>query len=277
MLELHPSLRAARDRRQLWLRLCLAIGIALTAIGTNAGRAAADDIVAVYAVYWAGLPAGHIRLTLRDSTRGYSDKIDIATEGLPYLLTRFRATATAEGRVAQDKSTEPSRYSANYDLHKRRDSRISMQFIRGIGGVLAERGPDDTSHKPLLPERYRYDAIDPLSALERIRQALRATKPGGRFTVPVYDGARRFDVVGQVLPKQQAPAGALRAELTLRPIAGFKGETSEDGDPNDAPRKVQLSISDDARMVPLSITVPVYFMSLIVQFQRLCAAPDPCS
>jgi hypothetical protein len=257
-------------------RVSGAIAAALFAM-TIAGGAAAEEIVAVYTAHWAGLPAAHIRLTLRDGGPGYRDQIEISTEGLPHLFTRFRATATAEGRLASDRPAEPLRYLAAYDLRKRRDSRISLQFVRGIGGVVAERGPDDTSRKPPLAERFRYDAIDPLSALERIRAALRSARPGSRFSIPVYDGARRFDVVGQMLPKSEASEGTLRAELTLRPIAGFKGETSEDGDPDDAPRKVQLTVTDDARMVPLTITVPVFFMPLVVQFQRLCAAPDPCS
>ena len=72
--------------------------------------------------------------------------------------------------------------------------------------------------------------------------------------------------------------GTLRAELTLRPIAGFKGETSEDGDPDDAPRKVELTVTDDARVVPLSITVPVFFMPLVIQLRANSVRPlDPCS
>ena len=240
-------------------------------------QASAEDVVAVYTAYWGGLPAAHIRLTLRDSSPGYHDEIEIATEGLPYLFTRFRATASAEGRLVADGQAEPAHYLAAYDLRKRHDRRVSLQFIPRNGGTVAERSSDDTSRKPPLAEPFRNNAVDPLSALERIREALRATKPGGSFTVPVYDGARRFDVVGRLLPKNGAADGILRAELTLRPIAGFKGETSEDGDPDDAPRKVELTVTDDARMVPLSITVPIYFMPLVVQFQRLCKASDPCS
>jgi hypothetical protein len=266
-----------RSEHRRLLRIVGTVALAFCAITTIAGGAAAEDIVAVYTAHWAGLPAAQIRLTLRDGNPGYHDQIEISTEGLPYLFTRFRATAVAEGRLVANRPAEPLRYVAAYDLRKRRDSRISMQFVRRIGGVVAERGPDDTSHKPPLAERFRHDAVDPLSALECIREALRTARSGGRFTIPVYDGARRFDVVGQMLPKQHAADGTLRAELTLRPIAGFKGETSEDGDPDDAPRKVELTVTDDARMVPLSITVPMFFMPLVVQFQRLCAAPDPCS
>ena len=67
-----------------------------------------------------------------------------------------------------------------------------------------------------------------------------------------------------------------RVELTLRPIAGFKGETSEDGDPDSAPRKVDLLVTDDARVMPLSITVPIFYMPLVVLFEHLCPSAETC-
>jgi hypothetical protein len=250
----------------------------------SARDVAAEDIVAVYSAFWAGLPAANIRLKLGDGSPryhdepGYHDEIEIATLGLPHLFTRFRATASAEGHRTADRPAEPLHYLAVYDLRKRHDSRISMQFVRRAGAVIAERSTDDTSRKPPLVEAFRKNTVDPLSALERIREGLRAMRGGGSFTIPVYDGARRFDIVGRVLPKKKDDAdGVLRAELTLRAIAGFKGETSEDGDPDDAPRKVELTVTDDARILPLSIKVPVFFMPLVVQFQRLCALSDPCT
>jgi hypothetical protein len=267
---------AMRYRLQRRRRLGCALSIALLGATTTGRKAAAEDITAVYSAFWAGLPAGQIRVKLRDSGSGYSDEIEISTQGLPRLFTRFRATALAEGRRVADRPAEPSHYLAVYDLWKRRDSRVSMQFVNHTGTMIAERGPDDTSRKPPLAEAFRKNAVDPLSAIERIRGAFRAAGRVGSFTIPVYDGARRFDIVGKILPKQISSDGVLRAELTLRAIAGFKGETSEDGDPDDAPRKVELSV-DEARMVPLSITVPVFSLPLVVQFQRLCAAPDPCT
>jgi len=252
-------------------------------VAVTAGPAAAEDIVANYSAYWAGLPAANIRLTLRDGSvgrygsAGYHDEIEITTQGLPHLLSRFRATASAEGRLAADRAAEPSRYLAAYDLRKRHDSRISMLFVHRSGGTVAERGPDDTSRKPPLAEAFRKNSVDPLSALERIREAMRTAGPGRRFTIPVYDGARRFDIVGEILPKSGPADGTLRAELTLRPIAGFRGETSEDGDPDDAPRKVELSVSDDARLLPLSIMVPVFFMPLVIRLEEPCPTARSCS
>ena len=100
--------------------------------------------------------------------------------------------------------------------------------------------------------------------------------PDGQFVIPVYDGARRFDIVGRILPKAEAREGARRLELMLRPIAGFKGETSEDGDPDSAPRKVDLLVTDDARVMPLSITVPIFYMPLVVLFEHLCPTAETC-
>jgi len=245
-------------------------------LAVTAGPAAAEDLVAIYSAYWGGLPAANIRLTLRDGGAGYRDEIEIATQGLPRLFTRFRATASAEGRLAADRTAEPSRYLAAYDLRKRHDSRVSMHFVRRPGGTVPERGPDDTSRKPPLAEAFRKNSVDPLSALERIREALRTTGRGRRFTIPVYDGARRFDVVGEILPRNNPTDGTLRARLSLRPIAGFRGETSEDGDPDDAPRKVELTVTDDARMLPLSIAVPVFFMPLVIRLETLCASDQSC-
>ena len=259
-----------------WCRLGCLLAAALPPL---AASARADDIVAVYAASWAGIPAGEIHIRLHDGTAAYHDEIEIRTIGLPALLSKFRGTALAEGSLTADQPAEPSHYDAIYDLRKRRNSHISMRFVPRAGAVIAERGPDDTSRKPPLAEKFRSNAVDPMTAIERLRGALRAPPHSAdrSFTIPVYDGARRFDVVGRILPKKDAREGTLRVELTLRPIAGFKGETSDDGDPDSAPRKVDLLVTDDARLMPLSITVPVFYMPLVVLFDHLCAPPEMCS
>jgi len=64
--------------------------------------------------------------------------------------------------------------------------------------------------------------------------------------------------------------------LLLRAIAGFKGDTSEDGDPDDAPRAVSLTLTDDARLMPLAMSVRIWFLSLDATFERVCDAKAPC-
>jgi hypothetical protein len=259
-----------RDRRRL-LGVAVAVALALAAIPRIA---AADESSALYSVYWAGLPAGDIKLTLRDDPAGYRDEIEIRTEGLPRFVTRFRGSAASGGRLVADRLPQPGYYDAHYDLRKGKNRRLSMRFVAHGGAAFAERGPEDTSKKPPLAEGFRQNVLDPLSALTAIRDALRRGNRGG-FSVPVYDGARRFDVRVRVLPKKDADP-VLHLELTLAPIAGFKGETSEDGDPDAAPRPVDLTLSDDARLMPLSMSVSLYYLPLVVQLAQWCGAGQPC-
>lgn len=253
------------------------MGARLAALACAAAVAAyparADEAAALYRAYWAGLPAGEIRLTLRDDAAAYRAEIAIRSVGLPRLVTRFRGSAASTGRLAAEPLPAPQSYDALYDLRKRHDRRLSMRFARRGGALVAERGPDDTSKKPPLAETFRRNVLDPLSALTAIRDELRRGNRG--FSLPVYDGARRFDAIVRVLPKRGAEP-VLRLALTLSPIAGFKGETSEDGDPDDAPRPVALTISDDPRLMPLSMSVSLYYLPLVVELTRWCAAAAPC-
>ncbi len=219
-----------------------------------------------------------MRLHLHDDGRSYRYRIEIESQGLPRLVTKFRGDASAEGQVEVGREGEPTRYDAVYDLRKRRDRHTSLRFVVRDDAVLAERGPQDTSRKPPLAEAFRRNVVDPLTALERIRAMLRDGRAAGadHFSVPVYDGARRFDAVGQVQPKKDG-AQSREIRLILRPIAGFKGESSDDGDPDDAPRPVNLSVSDDTQLVPLKVTVRVFLMPLVVQLHRLCASLEACS
>jgi hypothetical protein len=272
-----------KDRRSLRQRpagcrlvFTLAIGLAMAAGGPGGGHA--EPLVAFYDAFWAGLPAARIRLEFVEGGAHYRDGIAISTLGLPRLVTRFRGTAAAEGRLGPGGLAQPERYDAVYDLRKRRDSRISMRFVGKGSTTVAERGPGDTSRKPPLAEAYRRGAVDPLTAFERIREALRAALYEGRssFTVPVYDGARRFDLKGQLLPKSGDNA-SLQVALTLRPVAGFKGESSDDGDPDSAPRPARLTLTNDARLLPLSVEVPVWSLPLVVRLDRLCTPRSSCA
>jgi len=261
------------------MRGCFVASAALfAAVAGLSGPADGGEIGALYRASWAGMPAGEIRLTLRDDPAGYHDEIAIRSEGLPRVVARFRGTAVSEGRVAPALPVPtPVHYEADYDLRKSHHKRLIMRFdARGRdGAIVAERAEGDTSKKPPLAERFRTNVLDPLSALSAIRDALRRGNRG-LFSVPVYDGARRFDVQVRVLPKTGGDR-VLHLRLTLAPIAGFKGESSDEGDPDDAPRPVDLTVSDDGgQFMPLSLSVSLYYLPLVVEFSRWCSAAAPC-
>lgn len=266
------SLGSAMAR--LWTGL---IG-ALLLLSAGAERADSAELVGFYEATWAGLPAGTIRLGLSQDQASYHDEIAIETEGLPRWLTRFRGTGSGEGSLSPDGAARPARYDAIYDLRKRRNSHISMRFQARDGGVVADRGPADTSRKPSLAETFRRDVVDPIAALATIRHRLLVHPPreGDRFVLPVYDGARRFDVAVRVVSVGGDDA-VVRLALTLRPIAGFKGEAGDDEDPDTAPRPVDVTFSADGNLRPLSMRVSIWLLPLTVRFRHACASFADCT
>lgn len=242
-----------------------------------ARAAHSEEINAFYRVKYIGLPAGEIRFRFTGDGVTYRDAIAVESSGLARWVTHFRGTAEGEGRLADDFHAVPLRYDALYDLRHRRNSHISMRFVGRDGAVIAERDARDTSRMPPLADRYRRDVVDPIAALASIRHALRVHPPASAhdFAIPVYDGARRFDVLVHVVSAGDKER-TIRLLLTLRPIAGFKGEASDEGDPDDAPRPVEAVFSDDANLIPIYMRVSVWYLPLVVKFDHFCKSFDAC-
>ena len=219
------------------------------------------------------MPAAKIRLTLHDGGGSYRDEIAIGTQGLSWLVTHFRGTAMSDGRLLPDGAPAPLRYDSNYALHHRKDQKLRMSFVAHGGVTFAERAAGDTSRKAELAERFRRGVLDPLSVMTAIQAAVRRGETA--FTIPVYDGARRFNAEVRVLPRDPRDPG-IHLALMLRAVAGFKGESSDDGDPDDAPRPVALTLSDDGRLTPLAMTVKLWFLPLTATLERVCEPGGPC-
>jgi hypothetical protein len=255
------------------------VGLALAlGVGGLADAARAEELAAFYHATWAGLPAAEVRLGLGDtSSSDYRHEIRIETQGLPRWLTKFRADAVGEGKLAGDGNATPAHYDAHYDLRKRRNQLLSLRFVERAGELVAERTPDDTSRKPMLAEIHRRDVLDPIAALAFIRQQLRVRPPkaGDTFMIHVFDDARRFDVAVRVIAVG-GEEDTIHLGLTLKPIAGFKGESSDDGDPDSAPRPVDLTLSNDARLLPLSLRVRIAFLPVWVRLDHVCASFATC-
>jgi hypothetical protein len=235
-----------------------------------------EEWVAAYRANWGPVQAAHLQLSIDSSTEGYRDRIRIETIGLSWFLTHFRAHAEAEGRIGNG-AARPDRFSALYDLHQRHDSHHQLDFVAHDGMLIAERGPEDDSSKPPLAEIYRRGVVDPISAFAAIRERFRTegVTAGDHFTLPVFDDTHRFDVEVSVL-SIDTEANAIRLHIDLKPIAGFKGETSDDEDPDDAPRPVELSLTNDVRFLPIAMTTVVAWLPLTIAFDHMCTDFSSC-
>lgn len=265
------------------LRMSMGLAIALLLASPYAAGGTMEQPlpgpVLHYSASFAGLPAADIDLVLATDGSSYHDEIMIRTKGLPRWFTNFSSDAVSDGDYAVDGTALPQRYDVLYTLRHRHDKRIALRMVGPEATRLTLRGPQDSSTKPPLAEAYRQNVLDPISALSAIRHDLAAhgRAPGRDFTIPVFDGARRFDVIGHIVPAAADAGKIVQLTLTLRPIAGFKGESSDDGDPDTAPRDVDLRLSDDDRLLPLYMRVHIAYLPLVVRFERQCAALGACA
>jgi hypothetical protein len=237
-----------------------------------AGAAQAEPLQLRYEASWAGLPAGEIRLTLDDEPAAYRAVMHIETRGLPKLLTRFRADAVSVGELVAGVQ-RPEAYDVAYAL-RRKPKVVALRYSPLGAGLVASRGPDDTSTHPQLADALRRDTIDPLGALAQIRRlALAGLAVDAGFRIAAYDGKRRFDVEGR--RDGDADPGTIRLKLVLRPVAGFRNPHSDEEDPEDTPRPAEMVLSEDGRAVPMRTSTSIAYLPLTVRLVADCG-PAPC-
>lgn len=239
--------------------------------------AQASAITAFYEASWASLPAGELTLTFDDANGGYHDTLKIDTVGLPRWLIHFDARVEAAGQFDSHGGARPQRFAVDYDLRKYRKQRIRNRYVERGGDLVAERTKEDSSGKPILPETERRNVMDPFSAIALIRDRLLhgQANTGDRFTLPIFDNERRFDMIVTIAARH-GPDHLVRVHLDLRAVAGFKQKTPADRDPEDAPRPIELTFTDDARMLPHSMEVTVAWLPLVVRLDHLCADAAHC-
>lgn len=247
---------------------------AVATVFAIAGTASAEPLSLRYSATWGGGAAADIRLFIEESNGSFHNRLDIETVGLARLLSGFRARASSTGQAAFD-DVAPRAFDAIYDSHRKRDKRINVYFVQQADGSLAEEGPENTSKDPLIAAEFRRDVIDPLTSITAVRRLVREgglSRDRG-FTLAVYDGKRRFDVEGSVTAIEKVRWGkgaveALALRLLLKPVAGFDGESEDGYKPDANTREVLVSVTNDARAIPLRLSVPIAYVPAVVVLDR---------
>jgi hypothetical protein len=243
-----------------------------------ASGARAAEVTAYYEASWASLPAATLTLSINDDGGRYRDALHIETIGLPRWLLHFRTRVESAGMLGPDGAARPARYEVDYDLRRYRNQHVRVAFVSRDGAIVAERTVDDSSSKPPLPEKYRRDIIDPMTAFAAIRERLRgrAMKVGDRFTLPVFDDVRRYDIKVTVKAIDDLDK-LVHLHLDLLPIAGFKDKKDSSGDSEDAPRPIEITFRNDAALLPTRLEVAIGWLPLVIRFDHVCADLAHCT
>lgn len=191
-------------------------------------------------IYAAGLHALSLDLKAEIDGRRYRVEGAAQTRGAMDLLTRWRSTSVAQGRIARGGDLLPELYHVKGEMRWSSRETILRYDDQGRVADLRILPPPEREKRKPVPASLTTDTLDSLSAA---LVALREPDPASacRQTAPVFDGRRRYDVrfhpvrEEALKPSQYSMfAGpALKCAVEIVRIRGFE----EDGDPDEETRK----------------------------------------
>jgi hypothetical protein len=248
----------------------LAFGLALGL----AGPAPAQTLKVGYGITLSGIPLGTADLATSFEGQRYRMELAAKLTGLAGLLTSGRGAATASGAFA---GAQPAPSSFALTSRASGDQRtVRMGLSSGQVAALEIVPPLDAKPDRVpLAETHKRGVIDPVSALLMpARGDVRDTGNCNR-TIPVFDGAARFDIVLTYAETRQVEKPGYRGPVLVCnaryvPIAGHRSlrpATKFMQDNQDM--QVWLAPVESARvLVPLRIAVRTMAGMSIVEASR---------
>ncbi|MBC7907847.1 MAG: DUF3108 domain-containing protein [Rhodospirillaceae bacterium] len=180
---------------------------------------AADPVEVRYEMFWGGFRAAEARLV----RAGSDAELAVRATGLADTLAAF--ALEAESQNGQFRSHSRS---------KSMESTLAVDFRGTPRTIVDEIRRTDTKSKPQppVPEALKAGTMDPLTAMVTASRHVLTGRPGERFTVPVYDGRNRYDVMVAIVGPGSTTIGnrritGTRATITFKPLAGFRKKSQE--------------------------------------------------
>lgn len=241
-----------------------AAAAALVALGLGAAPALAappaEQVELRYDITVAGISGLRVDVTGQVLPDRYEARTQIRNQGLLGALAgTYRAQNAATGYLAAGRA-QPATADAVIQ-NKNKERRMAISYPGG-GRIAISYSPPNTP-KPgrEVSEGQSNGSYDPLNAA--IVALLGRDEPCAA-PVPIYDGRKRFDLVPTARGTETLKGGgnayagpALRCDLTLRKIAGYKPDDQDDKDSwDDHPARIWLArLGDSQRYYPVRLEV----------------------
>jgi hypothetical protein len=270
------SIRAA-GRARNHLRIA-ALAVAILSVPVAAG--AAEQLQITYGLSLAGLPIGTATLGGQFNRDGYKVDVRAKMTGLAGLLTSGRGAGTSSGTTAAGKVL-PSAYALTSGGGSGTYT-VRMALASGnVAGVEITPPLDPAADRVPLLDMHKRGVVDPVSALIMpVAGQGPMTDPSAcNRTIPVFDGAGRFDVsltftsTQEVdLPGYKGPVLVCQARYT--PIAGHRtGRKATQFMAENKDMEAWLAPVEGTRvLVPVKISVRTMIGTTVIDATRLAVA-----
>ena len=242
----------------------------------TAGAASAATVKADYGIWLSGLPLGNADLATTVDGSRYKMQLQVRLTGLAGLLTGGKGAATSTGSVGGGHPVPSSFAITSRSSESQRTVRMGLSG--GSVAALAIDPPlDERPDRVPVREAHKRGVVDPVSGL-----LMPVTARGGptdpancNRTIPVFDGAARFDIVLTYAETRQVEKPGYRGPVLVCnaryvPIAGHRSlrpATKFMQDNQDM--QVWLAPVEGARvLVPLRIAVRTMAGMSVVEASR---------
>jgi hypothetical protein len=275
------------------------MGAALTAACLASFPAKAESDRLVYALMIGGLHVGDAMVSVEQTDKSYRAQMRMNAASAVRWFKNFGAAMTGEGSVGHTASSPivplPASYkrewsagdmaetmTMTFDPATRLASAEDRVFNPVTGAPLTHEDlPWNGKHSkhPPVPANLRTNVYDPMAAFLAGRELLRAGGMAPKsFRLPIYDGTRRYDIVGKTQPVRTVNIGGKDQELLpvvgkLEPVFGFSEEAKERLAKIDA----KLYFTPDKRFLPVQGVISAELFSAVMNLTADCRSePTAC-
>lgn len=257
-----------------------------------------------YNIMVGGLHLGDAMIVLNQTETGYTTAMQMTARGVAKMVRNFRSTMRGEGRftpVTAANGTgiamQPAAFSRHWSTGEIASDMI-MTFDPTTGmAKSAESFFNPVTAAPIaredlpwndrgdrqrdVPADMRTNVLDPMAAFVAARGQIMAqgfAKGPRTFRVPIYDGRRRYDIVGKAEPPRAVTLNGeehlmIPIVAKLEPIFGFGKKTTERMKDSEG----KFLFTNDARFIPMQLVVSNEYLSGVMNLTADCAEnAAPC-
>ena len=253
-----------------------------------------------YNIMVGGLHLGDALIVLNQSNAGYATEMKVTASGVAKMVKSFRSDMRGEGRFTAGGTTQPGIYIRQWATDEVA-SEMTMTFDPATGTANSEeryfhpttaapiaredlpwnRDDRDEQPRPEVPPDMRTNAFDPMAAFVAARGQIMAqgvTAGPKSFRVAIFDGRRRYDIVGRAEAARDVTInGTTRNVLPvvakLEPVFGFGRRSQERMKDSEG----KLLFTNDARFIPVQLTISNEILSGVMNLTADCSQDAaPC-
>jgi hypothetical protein len=246
-------------------------------------RASAQPITLVMQGWWGGFKGADIEFTSDETSNTWQGRFAVHGAGIVRWLTKLEADAGGHGAMGPVSALPQSYFQHVVSNKSERTVELAFRGDPPLGARLSDREiyvnpakqARDPEAVPDLPEEQRRATMDPISAILSLGRRVAAGDK--RFTLPIYDGRRRFDLdVTLTGPGQHRLIGQWRKTIDaiaiVHPIAGFNAYHRRWW--SDA--KFDAFI-DPATALPLQIRSSSFVATVVLTAKAMCPPQPDCA